>query len=396
MPASLKKQFTTQAKPYLFATLSPIITSFLQQHPGVQLIRLDVGDVPGPLVPAAINALRTACDQLGDPATFFGYAPDTGYSFLKGAIQRYYTRYGVYLQDSEIFVNDGVQSDLARWAGVFDNCPALVTDPAYPAYEDACLFNGHPIFYTRATPQNNFLPMPGDADFPGGLIYLCSPGNPIGATYTFVQLQEWVQFAMDTHSVILYDAAYEIFAGQQHPHSIFEIDGAAHCAIELATLSKSAYFTGLRCGWCVVPGELRLGGVSLQQVWRRYTASAYNGTAYPIQRAAAAALSAPGLAQCAAQAKNTLQNAQKIAKALQQQGLKVYCFGTSPYLWVQCPKGMSSKAYFDYLLHQNAIVCTPGSGFGRAGEGYVRISCFGTKDKIDKAIARILSSNMLG
>ena len=396
MPASIKQEFLTPQKPYLFSELAPVIANFKQQNPGVQLVRLDVGDVPGPLAPTVHTALKAACEDMGREKTFFGYAPDTGYSFLKKAVQKYYTGYGVYLDLREIFINDGVQSDLARLAGMFDTCPALIANPAYPAYQDNCLFNGREIFYMDATENNHFLPMPEQTDFLGGLIYLCSPGNPIGAAYSYGQLQKWVQFAIASNSVILYDAAYEIYAGEQRPHSIFEIDGAKHCAIELGTLSKSASFTGLRCGWCIVPSELCINQASFQQIWRRFTASAYNGTAYPIQKAAAAALSFTGRAECIKEANTTLQNTQIIAAALQQQGLTVYCFGTSPYLWVKCPNNMNSAKYFNYLLHQNGIACTPGNGFGRAGEGYVRISCFGKKDKIESAVNRILSCNMLG
>ena len=322
--------------------------------------------------------------------TFHGYGPEQGYDFLREKIQAYYAEHGVALERSEIFVSDGAKSDLGNILDLFGKeNTVLIPDPVYPVYVDTNLMDGRPIVFADANEANGFLPLPDDA-VSADLIYLCSPNNPTGAVYDRQQLKRWVDYALRNHAIILFDAAYEAFvADPDLPRSIFEIDGAEHCAIEFCSLSKTAGFTGTRCGYTVVPHALQAGGMSLNRMWLRRQTTKFNGVSYIVQRGAQAVFTREGRAQLQANIAYYQKNARIITAALDQLGVWYTGGKNSPYIWLRCPGGMDSWAFFDRLLSETGVVGTPGAGFGKNGERFFRLTAFSTNENTARAMEKL-------
>ncbi len=377
---------------YLFSTIAKKVKAFLAEHPDQKIIRLGIGDVTLPLPAAVVSAMHEAVDEMGKKESFHGYGPEQGYSFLKTAIQGYYARLPVKLEEEEIFVSDGAKSDLGNILDLFDrHNTVLVPDPVYPVYVDTNVMAGRNIVYMNANELNGFLPMP-DGQVQADIIYLCSPNNPTGAVYHKTQLKAWVDYARRQGAVILFDAAYEAFISDESlPRSIFEIDGARECAVEFCSFSKTAGFTGTRCGYTVVPKELTYGGTKLNSMWLRRQTTKFNGVPYIVQKGASAVFSEEGQRQVKANIDYYKENARIIADALKKQGIWYTGGENSPYLWLKCPEGKSSWEYFDYLLTQAGIVGTPGAGFGKNGEGFFRLTAFGDRENTKEAVQRLAS-----
>lgn len=374
---------------YLFSEVAARVERYRQAHPAAQILRLGIGDVTRPLAPAVIAALHQATEEQADAVTFRGYAPECGYDFLRNAIAASYAAYGVTVSAEEVFVSDGAKSDLGNLTELFARVPVQVQDPVYPVYADVNRLCGRTVYSLPATAENAFLPLPDDSLPTPALIYLCSPNNPTGAVYDRKRLQIWVDYADRTGSLLIFDAAYAAFLTGDFPHSIFEIPHARTCALEVNSFSKSAGFTGLRCGYTVIPAELTVQGMPLSRLWKRRQATRYNGVPYVVQRAAEAALSKDGMAQCRADLAYYRQNAQAIAAVLKQYGLSYTGGVCAPYLWFRCPHDMPSWDFFDLLLEKLQIVGTPGAGFGRAGEGYFRLSAFASAKSVAEAAERV-------
>ncbi|MEG0768569.1 MAG: LL-diaminopimelate aminotransferase [Ruthenibacterium sp.] len=386
----MNRNYAKLESSYLFSTIAKKVAAFTAAHPEKEIIRLGIGDVTLPLTEPVVSALHTAADEMAKQETFRGYGPEQGYPFLREAIADYYAKRGVTLAPDEIFVSDGAKSDLGNFLDLFDaDNTVLVTDPVYPVYVDTNLMAGRRIVYAAATRENDFLPMP-DAGLAADLIYLCSPNNPTGAAYDKTQLALWVKYANANNAVLLFDAAYEAFLAEDTlPHSIYEVQGAQSCAIEFCSFSKTAGFTGLRCGYTVVPKALQRDGFSLNSLWLRRQTTKFNGVPYVVQRAAAAVLTPEGQAATRKNIEYYRANAAVIGKALARAGVW-YCGGkNSPYLWMQCPKSMTSWEFFDYLLETAGVVGTPGAGFGANGEGYFRLTAFGDAEKTKLAAERL-------
>ena len=385
----LNEHYRNLEESYLFTRIGRLVAAYGQEHPEAEIIRLGIGDVTRPLVPAVIEALHRAVAEMGDAATFRGYGDEQGYGFLREAIAGYYQGKGVSLDPDEIFVSDGAKSDLGNILDLFgtDNVVAI-PNPVYPVYLDTNIMAGRKVVFLEANEENDFLPMPGKMQ--ADIIYLCSPNNPTGAVYTRSQLEQWVAYALDHGSVILFDAAYEAFITDPDlPSSIYQIPGAKSCAIEFCSLSKTAGFTGTRCGYTVVPAELIREGVSLRKWWLRRQTTKFNGVPYIVQRGAEAVFSPTGQEQIQESLKVYRENARILRTALEKQG--VACWGGihSPYIWLKCPDGMDSWQYFDALLHRCQLVGTPGCGFGSCGEGYFRLTAFNTIENTRRAVERL-------
>ena len=391
---------------YLFPEIGRRVNAFSAANPDANVIHLGIGDVTLPLAPALVSALRDAAEELGTESGFHGYGPENGYEFLLEAIQQHdYRARGVEIACDEIFVSDGSKQDSGNIQEIFgQGCSIAVTDPAYPVYVDTNVMAGRTgvadadgryagIQYLASNEQNAF--MPGPPEQHADLAYLCSPNNPTGAVASRENLTAWVAWAREHDAVIVFDAAYDAFIQNPAlPHSIFEIDGARECALEMRSFSKRAGFTGVRCAYTVVPKELTgsiASGerVSLNALWARRHATKFNSVPYIVQRAAAAALSAEGQKQTGEQVAYYMTNAAALREGLGAAGLR--CFGGehAPYVWVRTPDGLSSWDCFDKLLAEAHVVCTPGAGFGAAGEGYFRISAFNSRENVEEAIARI-------
>lgn len=375
---------------YLFSTIARRVAEYQQASPEADIIRLGIGDVTRPLCPAVTEALSAAVREMGEKATFRGYGPEQGYDFLREAIREYYGGRGIALALPEIFVSDGAKSDLGNILDLFDTGnTVLVPDPVYPVYVDTNVMAGRTIRYLHASRDNGFLPMP-EEDVRADLIYLCSPNNPTGAVYSREQLKAWVEYALEQRAVILFDAAYEAFIQDEAlPRSIYEIEGAERCAIEFCSFSKTAGFTGTRCGWTVVPMALAAEGMSLNAMWLRRQTTKFNGVPYIVQRGAAAVFTPEGQRQTAEGIAYYRGNARLIADALT--GLGIWFTGgvNSPYIWLACPNGLDSWTFFDRLLEKAQVVGTPGAGFGQNGEGYFRLTAFGDRDRTEEAVGRI-------
>ena len=385
----LNEHYRNLEESYLFTRIGRLVAAYGQEHPEAEIIRLGIGDVTRPLVPAVVEALHRAVAEMGDAATFRGYADEQGYGFLREAIAGYYQGKGVSLDPDEIFVSDGAKSDLGNILDLFgtDNVVAI-PNPVYPVYLDTNIMAGRKVVFLEANEENDFLPMPGKMQ--ADIIYLCSPNNPTGAVYTRSQLEQWVAYALDHGSVILFDAAYEAFITDSDlPSSIYQIPGAKSCAIEFCSLSKTAGFTGTRCGYTVVPAELIREEVSLRKWWLRRQTTKFNGVPYIVQRGAEAVFSPAGREQIQESLKVYRENARILRTALEKQG--VACWGGihSPYIWLKCPDGMDSWQYFDALLHRCQLVGTPGCGFGSCGEGYFRLTAFNTIENTRRAVERL-------
>ena len=375
---------------YLFSTIAKKVAAYQAACPDKKVLRLGIGDVTLPLAPAVISALHSAVDEMAAKETFRGYGPEQGYGFLKDAVAGYYAERGADVKGDEIFISDGAKSDLGNILDLFDACnTVLVPDPVYPVYVDTNVMAGRKIVYMNATSQNNFLPMP-DYSVDADIIYLCSPNNPTGAAYSKAQLKEWVDYAAAKGAVILYDAAYECFITDDSlARSIFQIEGARSCAIEFCSFSKMAGFTGTRCGWTVVPEELACGCLSANKMWLRRQTTKFNGVPYIVQRGAAAVFTPEGRAQIAENIGYYRQNAKLIADGLKELGIWFTGGENSPYVWLKCPGGMGSWQFFDYLLENAQVVGTPGAGFGVNGEGFFRLTAFGSREVTAEAVERI-------
>ena len=384
------KNYDNLEQSYLFSTIARKVREYSASHPEADIIRLGIGDVTRPLVPAVIDALHAAVEDQAKQETFHGYGDEQGYDFLHEALVGYYKTHGVELATNEIFISDGAKSDLGNILDIFgkDNV-VLVPDPVYPVYVDTNVMAGRKIVFADANEANGFLPLP-DASVKCDIIYICSPNNPTGAAYDRAGLKAWVDYANAQNAVILYDAAYECFIEDENlPRSIYEIEGAKTCAIEFCSLSKLASFTGTRCGYTVVPSELERGGSSIRKMWLRRQTTKFNGVSYPVQRAAEAALSPEGMAQCREHLDVYRTNAKIMTETLKELGIWHIGGENSPYIWMQCPNGMKSWEFFDDLLAKANVVGTPGSGFGKNGEGFFRLTAFGTTANTKEAMERI-------
>jgi len=391
---------------YLFPEIGRRVREFSAANPQAQIIRLGIGDVTRPLAPAVLEAFHRAIDDLGTSEQFHGYGPEQGYEWLSQVIiDKSYRPLGVELKNSEMFISDGSKCDCSNILDIFalDNVVAI-GDPVYPVYNDTNVMVGRTgeadekgyykgVVYMPFTAANNFVP-----DLPTGkvdIIYLCFPNNPTGTVATKEELQKWVDYANANDAIIFYDAAYEAFITTPGiPHSIYEIEGAKKCAIEFRSFSKTAGFTGVRCGLVVVPEEVKgttANGekYSLNKLWNRRTTTKFNGASYPVQRAAAAVYSDEGWPQVKATIDYYMDNARIIREGLQAAGITCYGGVDAPYIWLKTPEGMTSWDFFDKLLQECHVVGTPGSGFGPSGEGYFRLSAFGDKEKVVEAVERI-------
>lgn len=375
---------------YLFSTISQKVREYRAQHQGREIISLGIGDVTLPLAPAVVTAMQQAVAEMGRAETFRGYGEEQGYAFLRQAICRYYAAKGVDLAESEVFVGDGAKSDLGNILDIFSvENTVLIQDPVYPVYVDTNIMAGRRIEFLNGTAENGFLPLP-SAELSGDIIYLCSPNNPTGAVFKKEQLQAWVDWALERGAVILFDSAYEAFIQDPElPTTIYEIPGAKECAIEFCSFSKTAGFTGVRCGYTVVPQALVRDGVSLNALWLRRQTTKFNGVSYIVQRGAEAAFSEEGLRQNRAAIGYYMENARIIAEALNRLGIWFTGGRNAPYIWLQCPGGMDSWEFFNLLLDSCGVVGTPGAGFGRNGEGFFRLTAFGRREDVLRALERM-------
>lgn len=376
------------ADSYLFSTVAKKVNEFAAKYPDKKIIKLGIGDVTLPLCKEVVKALKNASEEMGIKESFHGYGPEQGYEFLKTKLQKYYETHGVNLDNDEIFISDGAKSDLGNILDLFavDNT-VLVPDPVYPVYVDTNIMAGRKVVYIDANADNNFLPLP-DKSIKADIIYICSPNNPTGAVYNKKQLKAWVDYAKENKSVILFDAAYECFiTDEELPRSIFEIEGAKSCAIEFCSFSKMAGFTGTRCGWTVVPKELENG--LLNKMWLRRQTTKFNGVPYIVQRGAEAVFSEVGQKEIQENLNYYKENAKIISDVLKKHNIWHIGGQHSPYIWLKCPNNMKSWEFFDYLLENIQVVGTPGSGFGRNGEGYFRLTSFGSRENTKEAVERM-------
>ncbi len=375
---------------YLFSTIAKKVNEYKEQNPDKEIIRMGIGDVTLPLCKAVTDAMHEAVDEMGNAQTFHGYGPEQGYGFLKSAIKAYYEEKGVTLFEDDIFISDGAKSDLGNILDIFDkDNTALVPDPVYPVYVDTNIMIGRNVKFMNASEENGFLPLPDDS-VKADIIYLCSPNNPTGAVYTKEQLEKWVAYALKNNAVILFDSAYEAFVQDKKlPRSIYEIADAKKCAIEFCSFSKTAGFTGTRCGYTVVPSEIVFEGKSLNKMWLRRQTTKFNGVPYIVQKGAAAVFTADGRAQIKENIDYYLGNAKIMADTLKELGIWFVGGENSPYIWLKCPNNMKSWDFFDYLLDNIQVVGTPGSGFGTNGEGFFRLTAFGSRENTKKAMERL-------
>lgn len=380
----LNEHFRTLQDNYLFAEVENRVSAYKAAHPEKDVIKLGIGDVTLPLCRAVIDAGVAAVREMGEKQTFRGYGPYRGYSFLTQAIADYYTARNIAVDETEVFVSDGAKSDVGAILDLFScDCTVLVPDPVYPVYVDTNRMQGRKIVYADATRENGFLPLP-DPNVHADIIYICSPNNPTGAAYNKAQLKVWVDYALAEKAVILFDAAYEFFISDPAlPRSVYEVEGAEKCAIEFCSLSKTAGFTGTRCGYCIVPHALG----DLNAMWLRRQSTKFNGVSYVVQRMAEAVFSSDGMTQIAQNAAVYKRNAKYIDSVLTQMG--IYHTGgiDSPYIWLEC--GCDSWEFFDILLTQANVVGTPGAGFGKNGRGFFRLTAFNDYENTVEAMRRI-------
>ena len=382
---NLNLNYENLEQSYLFSTIAKKVNEFISNNPDKKVIRLGIGDVTRPLCKAVVNAMHKAVDEMGTQETFRGYGPEQGYDFLRNAIKDYYKKNNVYLDLEEIFISDGAKSDLGNILDLFDkDNVVMIPNPVYPVYVDTNIMNGRRIIFADANSENGFLPMP-DYNIKSDIIYLCSPNNPTGAVYNKNQLKAWVDYAKLNNAVILFDSAYECFISDSDlPRSIFEIEGAKSCAIEFCSLSKTAGFTGTRCGYTIVPTELG----KLNKMWLRRQTTKFNGVPYIVQRGAEAVFSEEGMAEISEILNYYKENAKIISQTMEECGIWYVGGKHSPYIWLKCPNNMSSWEFFDYLLQKSQIVGTPGVGFGNNGEGYFRLTSFGSRENTIEAMQR--------
>ena len=393
---SINENFLKLEKNYLFINIAKKVKAFTEAHPEADIIRMGIGDVTQPIAKCVVEAMKKGTDEMGVKETFKGYEDSgAGYDFLKEAVAGYYKSFGVVIPADDIRINDGAKSDCGNIVDIFgDDNVVLITDPAYPVYVDTNLMNGRKVIYADSNEENNFAAMP-DENVKCDIIYLCSPNNPTGSVYTKEQLKVWIDYAKKNNAIIIYDSAYEAFITEKDvPRSIFAVEGAKECAIEMCSLSKTAGFTGMRCGYTVIPHELVVKAsdgseVSIAQLWGRREGSKFNGVSYPVQCAAAAVFTEEGQKQTRANIEYYQNNAKVMASTLDELGIKYTGGKNSPYIWLKCPNNMGSWEFFDYLLENANVVGTPGAGFGKNGEGWFRLTAFGDKDRTVEAMERI-------
>ena len=390
----LNEHYQDLKESYLFAEIAHRVAAYEAEHPDAKIIRLGIGDVTLPLGDLAVKGLHEGVNAMASAETFKGYGPEQGYAFLRDAISAYYARNGISVDAADIFISDGAKSDTGNISELFDNDNViLIPDPVYPVYVDSNIMNGKKVTYLSGNAENNFLPMP-DPSVHADIIYLCSPNNPTGAVYNKEQLKEWVDYALNNHAVILFDSAYEAFISDPElPRSIYAIEGAKQCAIEFCSLSKTAGFTGTRCGYTVVPRELVFTAsngqeMSLHAMWNRRQSTKFNGTSYIIQKGAAAVFTEEGMAQCRENIAYYQEKARIIADTLTRRNIRFFGGVHSPYIWFECPDGMESWEFFDYLLNNAQVVGTPGAGFGENGKNYFRLTSFNNHENTIAAMKR--------
>ena len=387
--AHINSNYLNIKESYLFSDIAKRTAAFKEANPDADIIRLGIGDVTRPLCAGVIDALHEGVDEMSKSETFKGYGPEQGYDFIKDSLRNYYAERGVELDKDEIFVSDGAKSDLGNILDIFSNDNVvLVPDPVYPVYVDTNTMAGRKIVYISANESNNFLPLP-DESIKADLIYICSPNNPTGAVYDKAGLTKWVEYALKNDAVILFDAAYECFVSDESlPRSIYEIEGAKECAIEFCSFSKTAGFTGTRCGYTVVPFALERDGHKLNKFWLRRQTTKFNGVSYIIQKGAAAVFTPEGKEQIKENINYYKENAKTITDTLDRLGIW-YCGGKhSPYIWFRCPENLGSWEFFDELLKRANVVGTPGEGFGENGKGYFRLTSFSTHENTIEAMRR--------
>ena len=396
----INENFLKLPKNYLFAEIANRVETYKKSNPNEEILKLGIGDVTRPLPKVVVEAMKKASDEMLNEKTFRGYGPYEGYEFLRTPIAESYKNFGVDININEIFVNDGAKSDTANIIDIFDsNSKIAVCDPVYPVYLDSNALAGRTgeyntetgkwskVFYMSCTKENNFLPqLPTEKV---DLIYLCFPNNPTGEMISKVELQKWVDYANKNGSIIFYDAAYEAYITEDLPHTIYECDGAKSCAIEFKSLSKDAGFTGIRSGYTIIPNNLKIDGIQLNSLWMRRQATKYNGASFIIQCGASARFSQEGKKEIEGLISYYQNNAKIIYNGLKNAGFKVYGAVNSPYIWLKTPNNMKSWEFFDLLLNKAQVVGTPGSGFGPSGEGYFRLTAFGSKETTEKAVDRI-------
>ena len=388
MKIKINKNFDRVKESYLFSEIAKRVKAYAQNNPDKKIIRLGIGDVTLPLPKAVTTAMHEAVNEMSEKSTFRGYAPEYGYDFLKEAIIKKYNGFNVSLDLNEVFVSDGAKSDVGNIVDILGNNTVLIPDPVYPVYMDSNLMSGRKIKLIEANEENGFLPLP-----PKGkktyVIYICSPNNPTGAVYSKEQLKKWVDYANNSGSLIIFDSAYEAYISGDYPHSIFEVEGANTCAIEIGSFSKYAGFTGTRCAYTVIPNGVQASGKKLNKMWSRRQATKFNGVAYVVQRGAEAVFSEEGKKECDELVAYYMENAKILSDLFTKKGIYFTGGINSPYIWLKCPNGMSSWEFFDYLLNEVQVVGTPGAGFGKAGEGYFRLTSFGDRENTIEAVKRL-------
>ena len=392
----INENFLSMKKNYLFIDIAKRIKAFSEANPDKTLIRMGIGDVTQPIAPVAVEAMKKAADEMGQAETFRGYEDSgAGYDFLREAVSGYYKSFGVDVPASDIRINDGAKSDCGNIVDIFgDGNTILVTDPAYPVYVDSNMMAGRDVIYADSDESNGFAAMP-DYSVHADIIYLCSPNNPTGSVYTKEQLKEWVDYALKNEAIIIFDSAYEAFIQDKElPRSIYAVEGAKKCAIEMCSLSKTAGFTGMRCGYTVVPDELTVKSstgaeVKIADLWNRREGSKFNGVSYPVQRAAEAVFTEEGQKQIRKAIDYYHRNAKVMTDTLTELGIKFTGGLNSPYVWLKCPGNMGSWEFFDYILEKINVVGTPGEGFGKNGAGWFRLTAFGTYENTVEAMRRM-------
>ncbi|MDD4840217.1 MAG: LL-diaminopimelate aminotransferase [Clostridia bacterium] len=387
---NINKNYLNLESSYLFSTIAKKVNEFKSANPNKEIIRLGIGDVTLPLPKVAISAMHAAVDDQAKKETFHGYGEEQGYAFLREAIVDYYQKKGVKLDANEVFVSDGAKSDIGNILDIFDNENiVLVPNPVYPVYVDTNIMSGRKVVFMDGNESNGFLPLP-DENVKADLIYICSPNNPTGAVYDRAGLEKWVEYAQKNHAIILFDSAYEAFVNDSElPTSIYEIEGAKKCAIEFCSLSKTAGFTGTRCGYTIIPFEIECEEASLNKLWVRRQTTKFNGVSYIVQRGAQAIFSDEGIAEAKENISYYMENAKILSKALDEMNIWYVGGKNSPYLWLKCPKGMKSWDFFDKILTEVCVVGTPGAGFGENGEGFFRLTAFNTHENTTKAVERL-------
>lgn len=391
----INENFLKLKKNYLFIDIAKRLKAYKAENPDKELIRMGIGDVTLPLAPVVVDAMKKAADEMGVKETFRGYEDSgAGYDFLRNAVSGYYKSFGVNVSADDIRINDGAKADCGNIVDIFgDGNTVLITDPAYPVYVDSNAMSGRKIVFANSNEANGFAAMP-DYNVHADIIYLCSPNNPTGSVYTKAQLKEWVDYALKNEAVIIFDSAYEAFISDPElPRSIYAVDGAEKCAIEMCSLSKTAGFTGTRCGYTVIPSTLVVTAsdgseVKLADLWGRRQGSKFNGVSYPVQRAAEAVFSPEGQKQTREAIAYYKGNAKIMAETLDELGIKYTGGINSPYIWLKCPDGMNGWDFFDYLLREIQVVGTPGDGFGPNGVGWFRLTAFGSRENTVEAMRR--------